>query len=88
MDPIETDNEKVKEVMHELLTHINSELPGVSIHDFRMVQGPTHTNMIFDAVVPYGFSMSNEEVKDALEKLVLKHWEKCFAVVHVEQSYI
>ena len=88
MDPIETDNEKVKEVMHELLTHINSELPGVSIHDFRIVQGPTHTNMIFDAVVPYGFSMTIVDVKAALEKLVQKHWDKCFAVVHVEQSYI
>ncbi len=88
MDPLETDNEKITEMKHELLTHINSELPGVSIHDFRMVQGPTHTNLIFDAVVPYGFDMSNEEVKEGLENLVRKHWKNCFAVVHVEQSYI
>lgn len=88
MDPLETDNEIITEMKHELLTHINSELPGISIHDFRMVQGPTHTNLIFDAVVPYGASMTNEEIQEALEKLVLKHWEKCFAVVHVEQSYI
>lgn len=88
MDPLETDDEKVTEMKHELLTYINSELPGVSIHDFRMVQGPTHTNLIFDAVVPYGFDMTNEEVQEGLEKLVEKHWENHFAVVHVEQSYI
>ncbi|MBE5972854.1 MAG: cation transporter [Lachnoclostridium sp.] len=88
MDPLETDNEVITEMKHELLTHINSELPGISIHDFRMVQGPTHTNLIFDAVVPYGFHMTNEEVQEGLEKLVLKHWDKTFAVVHVEQSYI
>ena len=88
MDPLETDNEIITEMKHELLTHINAELPGVSIHDFRMVQGPTHTNLIFDAVVPYGFDMSNEEVKEGLEQLVLKYWDKTFAVVHVEQSYI
>lgn len=88
MDPLETDNEVITEMKHELLTHINSELPGISIHDFRMVQGPTHTNLIFDAVVPHGFDMTNDEVQEALEKLVLKHWDKCFAVVHVEQSYI
>ena len=88
MDPLETDNEIIKEMKHELLTHINSELPGISIHDFRMVQGPTHTNLIFDAVVPYGFDMANEEVKESLENLVKKHWENYFAVVHVEQSYI
>lgn len=88
MDPLETNNEKITEVKHELLTFINSEFPGVSIHDFRMVQGPTHTNLIFDAMVPYGFSLSNEEVKEGLEKLVSTHWENYFAVVHVEQSYI
>lgn len=88
MDPLETDNSVITETKHELLTYINSELPGVSIHDFRMVQGPTHTNLIFDAVVPYGFDMSNEEVKEGLEKLVAKHWENYFAVVHVEQLYI
>lgn len=88
MDPLETDNSIITETKHELLTYINSELPGISIHDFRMVQGPTHTNLIFDAVVPYGFDMSNEEVKEGLEKLVAKHWENHFAVVHVEQSYI
>lgn len=88
MDPLETDDEKVTEMKHELLTFINSELPGISIHDFRMVQGPTHTNLIFDAVVPYGFHMSNEEVQEGLEKLVAKHWANHFAVIHVEQSYI
>lgn len=88
MDPLETDNVKITEMKHELLTYINSELPGISIHDFRMVQGPTHTNLIFDAVVPYGFDMANEEVKERLEKLVQKHWANYFAVVHVEQSYI
>lgn len=88
MDPLETDDEKVTEMKHELLTYINSELPGISIHDFRMVQGPTHTNLIFDAVVPYGFDMTNEEVQERLEKLVEKHWENHFAVIHVEQSYI
>ena len=88
MDPLETDNEKITEMKHELLTHINSELPGISIHDFRMVQGPTHTNLIFDAVVPHGFDMSNDEVKEGMEKLVQKHWTNCFAVVHVEQSYV
>lgn len=88
MDPLELNNEVIKEVKHELLTHINSELPGISIHDFRMVQGPTHTNLIFDAVVPYGFSMSHDEVQEELEKLVEKHWDDYRAVIQVEQSYI
>ena len=88
MDPLATDNVIITETRHELLSYINSELPGISIHDFRMVQGPTHTNLIFDAVVPYGFDMTNEEVRERLEKLVQKHWDTYFAVIHVEQSYV
>lgn len=88
MDPLATDNVIITETRHELLSYINSELPGISIHDFRMVQGPTHTNLIFDAVVPYGFDMTNEEVQERLEKLVQKHWDTYFAVIHVEQSYV
>ena len=40
--------------------------PDVSIHDFRMVQGADPTNLIFDAVVPYGYDKSDGEVKKGL----------------------
>lgn len=30
--------------------------PELSIHDFRMVQGPSHTNLIFDVLAPQGFA--------------------------------
>ena len=36
----------------------------------------------------HGFDMTNEEVQEGLERLVQKHWENHFAVIHVEQSYI
>ena len=53
-----------------------------------MVQGPTHTNLIFDAVVPYGFQLSNEEVKSGIEGIVSESWDNYFAVIQVEQSYV
>ena len=55
MDPIEVNNEKVAEIRRILALKIAERLEGVTIHDLRMVQGPTHTNLVFDAVVPYGF---------------------------------
>ncbi len=88
MDPIEVDNAKVTEMKRAVADRIAEKFPGVSIHDFRMVQGPTHTNLIFDAVVPYGFGVSNEEVKAGIESLVEENWENHFAVVQVEQSYV
>ena len=88
MDPIEVDNVKAAEMKRALAEKIAEKFSGVSIHDFRMVQGPTHTNLIFDAVVPYGFGVSNEEVKAGIESLVEENWENHFAVVQVEQSYV
>lgn len=88
MDPIEVDNTKVTEMKKLLAEKISEGFPGVSIHDFRMVQGPTHTNLIFDAVVPYGFGKTNEEVKKGIEDIVSQNWDNYFAVIQVEQSYV
>ena len=88
MDPVEADNEVVTETKQELTALIAGSYPQVSIHDFRMVQGPTHTNLIFDAVVPYGYDKSDEDVKRGIENLVTEHWKNYFAVVQLEQSYV
>lgn len=87
MDPIETGNEKTSELRNKLSGMIGAVYPGVTIHDFRMIQGPTHTNLVFDAVVPYGFAFSNEEVKRGIEGLINKNWDNYYGVIQVEQSF-
>ena len=67
---------------------INEHFPGVTIHDFRMIQGPTHTNLIFDAVVPFQYGKTNEEVKQGIEKLISEKWDDYYAVIQAEQSYL
>ena len=88
MDPIQAGDLTVSETKKELVKLLADAYPDVSIHDFRMVQGTTHTNLIFDAVVPYGYDKSDGEVKEGIERLVAEHWDNYFAVVQVEQSYI
>ena len=88
MDPIEVNNEKVAEIRRILALKIAERLEGVTIHDLRMVQGPTHTNLVFDAVVPYGFHRTHAQVKEEIEKIVQETWENYYAVIQVEQSYI
>ena len=88
MDPIEVNNKTVEETKAVLVNRLKERYPEISIHDFRMVQGPTHTNLIFDAVVPFGFPLSNDEVREGIERLVDETWENYFAVVQVEQSYV
>ena len=88
MDPIEVNNKTVEETKAVLVNRLKERYPEISIHDFRMVQGPTHTNLIFDAVVPFGFPLSDDEVREGIERLVDETWENYFAVVQVEQSYV
>ena len=88
MDPIVVNNEAINETKKEVVDMINEHFPGVTIHDFRMIQGPTHTNLIFDAVVPFQYGKTNEEVKQGIEKLISEKWDDYYAVIQAEQSYL
>ena len=59
----------------------------ISIHDFRMVTGPTHTNVIFDAVVPFKFRLSDHEVEQEIQAAVKRLDSSYFAVVQIDRDY-
>ena len=85
MDPIDTRDEltnETREKVKELVRTIDARL---TIHDFRMVSGPTHTNVIFDVVVPFDLKMTDSEVRAQIGQLVgtLGNY---FAVVDIDQD--
>lgn len=88
MDPIEVDNEVVVETRKKISALVKRLDEHLTIHDFRMVNGPTHTNVIFDVVVPLDFSYSDEEVAAMVCKKVQEQWDNYFAVIKVEKDYV
>lgn len=88
MDPIVVNDKAVDETKKQVVEMITEHYPGVTIHDFRMVRGHTHTNLIFDAVVPFGYGKTNEEVKQGVARLISQKWENTYAVIQAEQSYL
>ena len=85
MDPISTDDQLITSTRELLKKRIHEAIsPDISIHDFRMVPGPTHTNVIFDAVVPYEFSMSDAQVQEKISSLVRAIEGDYFAVVTID----
>ena len=88
MDPVVTDDGVTQQTRDKLTQLIHLIDEGISIHDFRMVAGPTHTNVIFDAVVPFGFRMSDADVKKAICRAVEAMDGTYYAVVTVEHSYV
>lgn len=88
MDPIETDNEIVNQLKKRVEEGIRLLMDGASIHDFRVVQGPTHTNVIFDVVVPYGIKESNEEIKQKVCKMIKIIDDTYHAVINIDRAYV
>ena len=87
MDPIVTGDSALSELRETVVGIVSDIDPALSIHDMRMVPGPTHTNLIFDCVVPAGFQMSSDALRDEIRARVAAVRPDCCCVIHVEESY-
>ncbi len=88
MDPIDTRDEKTLEAKEAALSAIRSIDERITLHDFRIVSGPTHTNLIFDVVIPFDWKLGVSETKKLIDDAVKKENEKYFTVVNIDRSYI
>ena len=87
MDPLVDDDGATAAVRDQVTALVKCIDPAIAIHDFRMVPGPTHTNLIFDVVTPLAFRLSGQEVAQQVRALVQSLDSRYIAVVHVEHAY-
>lgn len=88
MDPIITNDAHTDALRMAVAEKVKAIDPRLTIHDFRIVSGPTHTNLIFDVVVPYDVKLAADEVRRRIGALVKELDENYFAVVQVDNSYV
>ncbi len=88
MDPIETDNEVTNAMRADVAEAVKVFNSEATIHDFRMVPGNSHTNLIFDIVVPHEVRMSDREVRNEISRIVSERFEKCNAVVNIDRPFV
>lgn len=88
MDPIATDDKLVDAMRTKLAQEITTIDKRITIHDFRMIKGPTHINLIFDAVVPFDLPLNDQQAKERIDQLVHTLWDNCFTVITIDKSYI
>ncbi len=88
MDPVVNDGGATSEARERVQAVVKVIDPAISIHDFRMVPGPVHTKLIFDAEVPYRFALTDQEVRRRIQSAVRALDENWSAVVEVEKSYV
>lgn len=88
MDPIQTDNENVQR-LKSLSEQVCREIyPDMKLHDFRIVEGNTHTNLIFDVVVPHSIKMTDSQIKSEIDRKIKEFDNKLFTVVTVDKDFV
>lgn len=86
MDPVKVNDPKTDHYKREVeraLKEINKDW---CFHDFRIVSGPTHTNLVFDLVIPFEETMTENEIK----YLILDHLpkkEKIYLVITIDHPF-
>lgn len=88
MDPVLNDDETtnyLKETVSQLVKNIGEN---VTIHDFRVVSGPTHTNLIFDIVIPYELNLDTKAVTEKVNALISSLDGNFYPVFNIDNSYI
>ena len=87
MDPVDTNDENLfeaKVMVTEIIKEIDERL---TLHDFRMVHGESHSNLIFDVVIPHKFKMSEKELTEEIQKKVHDKHKGYFCVINVDNDY-
>ena len=87
MDPISTKDSLANDLREWINHEIKNLDDRLSIHDLRIVKGTTHTNVIFDCVVPYDVEIGEKEIKNFLSNVVRDKYENFYCVITIDRSY-
>lgn len=89
MDPINTDDGITAAAREKVIKLLRENIDErISVHDFRMVTGPTHDNLLFDVLVPLDIKLSDDEVEERVTQLVSGNFEhRTFAIVKIDKPY-
>lgn len=89
MDPVQTHDEQTAELKASVTEIIGKISPDLKMHDFRIVKGQTHTNVVFDVVVPFKFGLTDTQLIDRLSNAVKEaHGANFYTVVNIDRSYV
>lgn len=86
MDPVVTDDARINTLKPLVEAAVREIDPSLRIHDFRFVEGATHTNLIFDIAVPFEIKKSDEEIKQQVADKISRLDPSYFTVVTVDRG--
>lgn len=87
MDPVDYNDPKTLVLREDLAKILQENFPEVSFHDFRVVHGKTHTNLIFDIVKPYSLKTSSKDICETIKYKMKQLHENHNCVIQVDHDY-
>ncbi len=88
MDPVCVEDEETNRLKALVKGYIEEISGALTMHDFRIVTGPTHTNLIFDVVTPYNFPLSDGELAERIQERIRTDNPNYFAVIEVDKQMV
>ena len=86
MDPVKVNDPETELYRAKVVKAIHQIDPKWGFHDFRIVSGPTHVNLVFDLVIPFEEKYSQEEIEDMLLKHIQSD-KKIYFVLTIDHPY-
>ena len=88
MDPVTMNDPHTNELRQQVVQLLAEISPNIGMHDFRVVLGPTHANLVFDVCVSFEFPMTDEELVETISKKVRNLPGNCYPVITVDHDYV
>lgn len=88
LDPIVTNDSEINQLRGMTESTIRDIDERLTMHDFRVVKGETHTNLIFDVVIPVDYEIKSSELVKEIEKKIKSVDERYYTVITVDKNYV
>ena len=87
MDPIQTDDPLTVSLKKQMVAYLKTVDPRLNLHDFRIVAGPTHTNLVFDVVLPYDLKLTESDMRERIANAAKELSPTYLTVVEFDRAY-
>ena len=88
MDPIVVGDPLVDSLQTKVIKAIHKLDQELKIHDFRIVKGISHTNILFDCIVPFEKEYTEESLKEYLTKEIIPENEIYYYVIQIDRPFV
>lgn len=87
LDPVKLSDPETNILKNDLTELLHAYNPALSLHDFRVVVGVSHTNVIFDVVIPFDLQNAERDIINLVNDKLASYGKKYYAIIEFDKCY-